>query len=148
MEGLALLLLCTTEDNKNLLQYTAVRLAPQSCPLIDHLTTFAEVLLLGQYSVGKSTFIRHLLDRDYPGLRIGPEPTTDKFVVVTHGSKDQVSALLEFAPSQSPFEGHYLRPVNVLNFVNKKLRPRIEVIPGNAAAADPNLPFQGLNQFA
>jgi GTP-binding protein EngB required for normal cell division len=48
------------------------------------------VLLLGQYSTGKSTFIRHLLGRDYPGLRIGPEPTTDKFVAITHGETDQV----------------------------------------------------------
>eukprot|EP00929_Paragymnodinium_shiwhaense_P032887 TRINITY_DN18171_c0_g1_i1.p1 TRINITY_DN18171_c0_g1~~TRINITY_DN18171_c0_g1_i1.p1 ORF type:complete len:530 (-),score=134.60 TRINITY_DN18171_c0_g1_i1:165-1754(-) len=48
------------------------------------------VLLIGQYSTGKSTFIRHLLGRDYPGLRIGPEPTTDKFVAVCHGDQDQV----------------------------------------------------------
>lgn len=48
------------------------------------------VLLLGQYSTGKSTFIRHLLGRDYPGLRIGPEPTTDKFVAVALGDQDQV----------------------------------------------------------
>jgi len=48
------------------------------------------VLLVGQYSTGKSTFIRHLLGRDYPGLRIGPEPTTDKFVAVVHGEHDQV----------------------------------------------------------
>jgi GTP-binding protein EngB required for normal cell division len=48
------------------------------------------VLLIGQYSTGKSTFIRHLLGRDYPGLRIGPEPTTDKFVAVVHGDQDQV----------------------------------------------------------
>ena len=34
---------------------------------------------------GKSTFIRFLIDADYPGLRVGPEPTTDKFVVVMHG---------------------------------------------------------------
>ncbi|CAE8632737.1 unnamed protein product [Polarella glacialis] len=46
------------------------------------------VLLMGQYSTGKSTFIRHLLQRDYPGLRIGPEPTTDKFVCVMHGDSD------------------------------------------------------------
>jgi len=46
------------------------------------------VLLMGQYSTGKSTFIRHLLQRDYPGLRIGPEPTTDKFVCVLHGEVD------------------------------------------------------------
>mmetsp|Transcript_41099 Transcript_41099/g.106286 ORF Transcript_41099/g.106286 Transcript_41099/m.106286 type:complete len:537 (-) Transcript_41099:66-1676(-) len=48
------------------------------------------VLLIGQYSSGKSTFIRHLLGRDYPGLRIGPEPTTDKFVAVANGDTDQV----------------------------------------------------------
>jgi GTP-binding protein EngB required for normal cell division len=48
------------------------------------------VLLIGQYSAGKSTFIRHLLGRDYPGLRIGPEPTTDKFVAVCNGTTDQV----------------------------------------------------------
>lgn len=46
------------------------------------------ILLMGQYSTGKSTFIRHLLQRDYPGLRIGPEPTTDKFVCVFHGDTD------------------------------------------------------------
>eukprot|EP00913_Durusdinium_trenchii_P025428 g23872.t1 len=48
------------------------------------------VMLVGQYSTGKSTFIRHLLGRDYPGLRIGPEPTTDKFVAVCKGEMDQV----------------------------------------------------------
>ena len=36
------------------------------------------VLLLGQYSTGKSTFIKYLLGRDYPGIHIGPEPTTDR----------------------------------------------------------------------
>lgn len=46
------------------------------------------ILLMGQYSTGKSTFIRHLLGRDYPGLRIGPEPTTDKFICVLHGETD------------------------------------------------------------
>eukprot|EP00928_Gymnodinium_smaydae_P034765 TRINITY_DN2456_c1_g1_i1.p1 TRINITY_DN2456_c1_g1~~TRINITY_DN2456_c1_g1_i1.p1 ORF type:complete len:685 (-),score=192.54 TRINITY_DN2456_c1_g1_i1:63-2117(-) len=48
------------------------------------------VLLMGQYSTGKTTFIRHLLQRDYPGLRVGPEPTTDKFVCVLHGDQDAV----------------------------------------------------------
>ena len=46
------------------------------------------VLLLGQYSVGKTTFIRHLIGRDFPGIRIGPEPTTDRFVAVMHGRDD------------------------------------------------------------
>ncbi|EFJ53160.1 hypothetical protein VOLCADRAFT_55400 [Volvox carteri f. nagariensis] len=44
------------------------------------------VLLLGQYSTGKTTFIKYLLGRDYPGTHIGPEPTTDRFVVVSRGA--------------------------------------------------------------
>lgn len=38
------------------------------------------VLLLGQYSVGKTSFVRYLTKSDFPGMRIGPEPTTDRFV--------------------------------------------------------------------
>jgi len=49
------------------------------------------VLLLGQYSTGKSTFIKYLLGRDYPGIHIGPEPTTDRFVVVHHGPADRTT---------------------------------------------------------
>ena len=30
------------------------------------------VLFVGQYSTGKTSLIRYLLERDYPGLRIGP----------------------------------------------------------------------------
>lgn len=48
------------------------------------------VLLLGQYSVGKTTFIEHLLGRSYPGAHIGPEPTTDKFVAVCYGEDDRI----------------------------------------------------------
>lgn len=47
------------------------------------------VLLLGQYSTGKTTFIKYLLGREYPGIHIGPEPTTDRFVVVMHGPEDR-----------------------------------------------------------
>ncbi|KAK3522079.1 hypothetical protein QTP70_024345 [Hemibagrus guttatus] len=46
------------------------------------------VLLVGQYSTGKTTFIRHLLEHDFPGMRIGPEPTTDSFIAVMHGEQD------------------------------------------------------------
>ena len=48
------------------------------------------VLLIGQYSTGKTTFIRYLLEQDFPGIRIGPEPTTDRFIVVMHGEKEAV----------------------------------------------------------
>ena len=42
-------------------------------------------MLVGQYSTGKTTFIKYLLERDFLGIRIGPEPTTDRFVAVMHG---------------------------------------------------------------
>jgi len=48
------------------------------------------VLLLGQFSVGKTSFIQFLLKRKFPGMRVGPEPTTDRFVAVMYGDEDQV----------------------------------------------------------
>lgn len=47
------------------------------------------VMLLGQYSTGKTTFIKHLLKTGYPGSHIGPEPTTDRFVVVMNGPDER-----------------------------------------------------------
>jgi len=68
------------------------------------------VLLLGQYSVGKTSFIRFIIGRDFPGARIGPEPTTDRFNAVMYGPEDRI-------------------------------------IPGNALAVDPSLPFTSLTRF-
>ena len=48
------------------------------------------ILFVGQYSTGKTSLIRYLLEKDYPGLRIGPEPTTDTFNVVMYGDQDQI----------------------------------------------------------
>ena len=48
------------------------------------------VLFLGQYSTGKTSFIRYLLEGNYPGANIGPEPTTDRFVAVMGGKEDMV----------------------------------------------------------
>lgn len=48
------------------------------------------VLLLGQYSVGKTSFIRYLLERDHSSLRVGPEPVTDRFLAVMEGKTDRV----------------------------------------------------------
>ena len=45
-----------------------------------------QVLLLGQYSTGKTSMIRYLVGRDFPRMHIGPEPTTDKFIAVRHGN--------------------------------------------------------------
>ena len=48
------------------------------------------VLLVGQYSTGKTTFIRHLIEQDFQGMRLGPEPTTDSFIAVMHGPTEGV----------------------------------------------------------
>ncbi|XP_069180446.1 EH domain-containing protein 3 isoform X2 [Procambarus clarkii] len=48
------------------------------------------ILLVGQYSTGKTTFIRYILEKDFPGIRIGPEPTTDSFVVVMYNERDGI----------------------------------------------------------
>ncbi|ELT99462.1 hypothetical protein CAPTEDRAFT_108382 [Capitella teleta] len=48
------------------------------------------VLLVGQYSTGKTTFIKYLLESDFPGIRIGPEPTTDRFIAVMNGPTEGV----------------------------------------------------------
>jgi len=48
------------------------------------------ILLIGQYSTGKTTFIRYLLEEEFPGCRIGPEPTTDRFIAVMHGESEGV----------------------------------------------------------
>ncbi|KAL3917129.1 MAG: hypothetical protein SGPRY_006530 [Prymnesium sp.] len=48
-------------------------------------------MLLGQYSVGKTSFIRYLLGRDFPKQHIGPEPTTDGFLAVMYGDQDKTT---------------------------------------------------------
>lgn len=73
------------------------------------------VLLLGQYSVGKTSFIRYLLGRDFPGIRVGPEPTTDRFTCIMHGDMDKIipgAALCSQADrpfrGMSPFGNNFL----------------------------------------
>ncbi len=48
------------------------------------------VLLLGDFSTGKSTFVQHLLQSDFPGLQISPEPTTDVFMAVMHSEQERL----------------------------------------------------------
>nr|XP_046149537.1 EH domain-containing protein 2-like isoform X3 [Oncorhynchus gorbuscha] len=48
------------------------------------------VLVVGQYSTGKTSFIKYVLEQDIPGSRIGPEPTTDCFTAIMHGEVEGV----------------------------------------------------------
>ena len=64
------------------------------------------VLLVGQYSVGKTSFIRYLIGRDFPGQRIGPEPTTDRFTIVMDGPDERVIPGNALAASKGcPYKG-------------------------------------------
>ncbi|KAM4566550.1 EH domain-containing protein 2-like [Odontesthes bonariensis] len=47
------------------------------------------VLVMGQYSTGKTTFIRYLIEQDFAGSRVGPEPTTDCFTALMYGEDEQ-----------------------------------------------------------
>lgn len=76
------------------------------------------ILLIGQYSTGKTTFIRYLLEQDFPGMRIGPEPTTDCFIAIMHGDKDKKTGGIT--------EG---------------------VLPGNTLVIDKTKPFRALSSF-
>ena len=60
------------------------------------------VLLVGPYSVGKTTFIEYLLGRKFPGQRIGPEPTTDRFRPSCLGKMTDDPEPVTVAPN-SPF---------------------------------------------
>ena len=36
----------------------------------------------------KNSTARYLLEKDFPGMRIGPEPTTDNFHVIEHAEEE------------------------------------------------------------
>lgn len=40
------------------------------------------VLLIGQYSTGKTSFIKKLLGCDYPGIHIGPEVMSQRTLII------------------------------------------------------------------
>ena len=48
------------------------------------------LFLCGQYGVGKTSFIKHLIREDYMGSRIVGAPSTDKFYAVVHGSEQNI----------------------------------------------------------
>jgi len=65
------------------------------------------VMLVGQYSTGKTTFIRYLLEADFPGIRIGPEPTTDRFIAVMHAETDGVVPAMRSLSTRRSSSGRY-----------------------------------------
>eukprot|EP00238_Polyblepharides_amylifera_P002779 CAMPEP_0196580854 /NCGR_PEP_ID=MMETSP1081-20130531/31051_1 /TAXON_ID=36882 /ORGANISM="Pyramimonas amylifera, Strain CCMP720" /LENGTH=555 /DNA_ID=CAMNT_0041900865 /DNA_START=55 /DNA_END=1722 /DNA_ORIENTATION=- len=63
-----------------------------------------QVLLIGQYSTGKTSFIRWVTGKDFPGMHIGPEPTTEGFMCLMHGPEDiRLPGSLATADTTRPF---------------------------------------------
>ncbi|KAM9964186.1 hypothetical protein ACTFIW_005845 [Dictyostelium discoideum] len=48
------------------------------------------ILLLGQYSTGKTSFINYLLEKPFVGSNVAVEPSTDRFNAVMHGTDDRI----------------------------------------------------------
>ncbi|KAG0329827.1 EH domain-containing protein 1 [Dissophora globulifera] len=64
------------------------------------------VLLIGQYSTGKTTFINSILKKSYPSSHIGVEPTTDRFVAVMDNPTERIIPGNAAAVSSAlPFKG-------------------------------------------
>lgn len=77
------------------------------------------IIFLGPYSTGKTTFIQYLLGEDYPSMLIGPEPTTDKFIVLMYGETNQIiSGHVAALDSSKPFKSLFQ---NGSSFLNKFL---------------------------
>ncbi|CAG9534573.1 unnamed protein product [Cercopithifilaria johnstoni] len=75
------------------------------------------ILLLGQYSVGKTSMISYLLNGNYPGADIGPEPTTDFFAHVDYSEKPQTISGITLASDKT----YQFQSLNVFGdvFLNK-----------------------------
>lgn len=49
------------------------------------------VMVIGDYSAGKTTFIRDLIGTEYRGMHIGVEPTTDRFTIIQYGAEESMT---------------------------------------------------------
>ena len=117
------------------------------------------VLLIGQYSTGKTTFLNHLLGEDFPGMHIGPEPTTDKFMALFHtGDKDDKNNGNNNKSDASVIKKTGFRKKNntdddssskstTLSIVTDDIRASGRLVKGNTLTVTPNLPFSSLSQF-
>lgn len=117
------------------------------------------VLLIGQYSTGKTTFLNHLLGEDFPGMHIGPEPTTDKFMALFHGG-DKDDAGNRNVDAKTIKNAGFRNKKNNNNgkdddasfkttpsVVTDDIRASGRLVKGNTLTVTPNLPFSSLSQF-
>lgn len=86
------------------------------------------ILVVGQCSTGKTTFIRYLLEQEYPGSRVGPEPTTNSFTAIMHGEIEGIihGNALTVDPNKpfrklSPFGTTFLNRFQCVHLPNRVL---------------------------
>ena len=109
------------------------------------------VLLIGQYSTGKTTFVSHLLGEDFPGMHIGPEPTTDKFMALFHGgdesNDDNTNEKFKNGfPKKA--RGAQLDDSSSQSIATDDIvAARGKLVKGNTLTVTPSLPFSSLSQF-
>jgi len=75
-----------------------------------------QVLLLGQYSTGKTSMVRWLTRTQSPHFDVRPQPSTDKFMAIVHGEQERLihGAAATCFP-QLPYQGLGVFGVNFLN---------------------------------
>ncbi|KAL3796065.1 hypothetical protein ACHAW5_007848 [Stephanodiscus triporus] len=118
------------------------------------------VLLIGQYSTGKTTFLNHLLGEDFPGMHIGPEPTTDKFMALFHdGDRAGVpNDVIDATAAPTGFRRRNKSSIDddddddddgstARSVVTDDVRTSGRLVKGNTLTVTPNLPFSSLSQF-
>ncbi|XLS63755.1 hypothetical protein HN51_023729 [Arachis hypogaea] len=99
------------------------------------------VMLLGQYSTGKTTFIKHLLKSNYPGKWFCVFVYTYKIANLSYGNLfDNVWFLI--------IAGAHIGPEPTTDrFVAIMSGPDERTIPGNTVAVQADMPFSGLTSF-
>jgi GTPase SAR1 family protein len=110
------------------------------------------VLLIGQYSTGKTTFVSHLLGEDFPGMHIGPEPTTDKFMALFYGGDKNDSS----DNTDDKFKNGFPKKARGVQLDDDSsqsiatddiVAARGKLVKGNTLTVTPSLPFSSLSQF-
>uniref|UniRef100_A0A7S1S483 Dynamin-type G domain-containing protein n=1 Tax=Alexandrium catenella TaxID=2925 RepID=A0A7S1S483_ALECA len=65
-----------------------------------------QVLLLGQYSTGKTSMVRWLTGQECPHFDVRPQPSTDKFMAVVHGEQERlINGNAATCLPQLPYQG-------------------------------------------
>lgn len=100
------------------------------------------VLLVGQYSVGKTSFIRKLIGTDYPGCRIGPEPTTDRFSAIMYDENSPENERYNSGNNGGKYFSNMFSSSSTASSSSSS-----QHLPGHALVMQSNHPFQSLSKF-